>query len=160
MRVFFMSWPKNSKTNDWIVTIILYAWRRSSIKVVFFFNRKILHNIFLLFYSLFMLDITRRWLQWSTMQQQLLTLLWREEGRPLRTTAMVISSFICCWLPYFVWLLPFQPQQRAYSIPSSVGFFFARLAAFSNVRRAIQFLYRFVFKESPIIIVILIMYRY
>ena len=61
----------------------------------------------------------------STMQQQLMTIFWREEGRPLRTTAMVISSFLCCWMPFFVWMLPFRPQP--------VGFFVARLAAFSNV---------------------------
>ena len=104
----------------------------------------------MLFFLFFL--INRRWLQWSTMQQQLLTLLWREEGRPLRTTAMVISSFICCWLPYFVWLLPFQQQQRAYSVQTSIGFFFARLAAFSNVRRHYKFYLDFMLKNTIFLI--------
>ena len=42
------------------------------------------------------------------LQQQLLTALWREEGRAMRTTAMVISSFLCCWLPFFLSLLPLE----------------------------------------------------
>lgn len=91
----------------------------------------------------------RYWLRLNGMQQQLLTLFWREQGRPLRTTAMVISSFTCCWLPFFVWLLPFQihPSLIAASTSStldrveatqtvtaaSAGVFLARLAAFSNV---------------------------
>lgn len=88
----------------------------------------------------------RYWLRLNGMQQQLLALFWREEGRALRTTAMVISSFTCCWLPFFVWLLPFQihpslvaeaerQASRPVSAPSatSAGVFLARLAAFSNV---------------------------
>lgn len=83
------------------------------------------------------------------MQQQLLRLFWREQGRPLRTTAMVISSFTCCWLPFFVWLLPFQihpsliaatktttldhVESRPTVTAASAGIFLARLAAFSNV---------------------------
>ena len=90
----------------------------------------------------------RYWLRLNGMQQQLLTLFWREQGRPLSTTAMVISSFTCCWLPFFVWLLPFQihPSLIAASTSTldrveatqtvtaaSAGVFLARLAAFSNV---------------------------
>ena len=56
-----------------------------------------------------------------------MALLWREEGRPLRTTAMVITSFIACWMAFFVWMLPFQR-------PLPDGFFLAaRVAAASNV---------------------------
>lgn len=72
----------------------------------------------------------------GSFQRQVLALLWREEGRALRTTAMVISSFTCCWLPFFVWLLPFQlqhSQSEPSTSSSSVGVFLARLAAFSNV---------------------------
>ncbi|XP_046442153.1 uncharacterized protein LOC124192730 [Daphnia pulex] len=90
----------------------------------------------------------RYWLRLSGMQQQLLTLFWREQGRPLRTTAMVISSFTCCWLPFFVWLLPFQihpslttttagtldrAEATRPATAASAGVFLARLAAFSNV---------------------------
>ena len=90
------------------------------------------------FFLLFFLNyISRYWLRLSGMQQQLLALFWREEGRALRTTAMVISSFTCCWLPFFVWLLPFQihPSLTAgrREISPSAGVFIARLAAFSNV---------------------------
>ena len=81
------------------------------------------------------------------MQQQLLTMFWREQGRPLRTTAMVISSFTCCWLPFFVWLLPFHihpsligastldrvEATRSTVTAASAGIYLARLAAFSNV---------------------------
>ncbi|XP_057364887.1 uncharacterized protein LOC130685587 [Daphnia carinata] len=90
----------------------------------------------------------RYWMRLNGMQQQLLRLFWREQGRPLRTTAMVISSFTCCWLPFFVWLLPFQihpsliattattlenVESRPTMTAASAGIFLARLAAFSNV---------------------------
>lgn len=97
-------------------------------------------------------DLRRYWMRFSGMQQQLLTLFWREQGRPLRTTAMVISSFTCCWLPFFVWLLPFQihpsliaaagagtldraeaTRSTTAATAASAGVFLARLAAFSNV---------------------------
>lgn len=67
-------------------------------------------------------------------QQQIFSLLWREDFRALRTTAMVISSFTCCWLPFFVWLLPFQDGGRTPALAASAGVFLARLAAFCNVR--------------------------
>jgi hypothetical protein len=100
-------------------------------------------------------DLRRYWLRLSGMQQQLLTLFWREQGRPLRTTAMVISSFTCCWLPFFVWLLPFQihpslmtttagtldrAEATRSATAASAGVFLARLAAFSNVCISISFL--------------------
>jgi hypothetical protein len=99
-------------------------------------------------------DLRRYWLRLSGMQQQLLTLFWREQGRPLRTTAMVISSFTCCWLPFFVWLLPFQihpslmtttagtldrAEATRSATAASAGVFLARLAAFSNVCISISF---------------------
>ena len=64
-------------------------------------------------------------LRLNGLQQQLLTVFWREEGRALRTTAMVISSFVCCWLPFFLSLLPLHQERH--------WIFAARLTAFANV---------------------------
>ena len=63
----------------------------------------------------------RYWLRLNGMQQQLLTLFWREQGRPLRTTAMVISSFTCCWLPFFVTTLLSAFCQTCIHDPKRVG---------------------------------------
>lgn len=67
---------------------------------------------------------------------------------------MVISSFTCCWLPFFVWLLPFQihpslmattagtldrAEATRSATAASAGVFLARLAAFSNVCISISF---------------------
>lgn len=59
------------------------------------------------------------------------TLLFREEGRAVKTAMMVIASYIFCWTPYFAALLADAWDDELPPVPEPVRFV-ALLAAFSS----------------------------